>query len=441
MSSKEKSHQDFGSRLEDVIQNDVGVDKASRFFWEEARKDAESFPTSYLLLTHTRLRLLSRKLGESTVTLIHANNCRTEKGSSGEVRSEMQRCKTDPLIRTHLSKISNAESIENLDLIERDGLVQETEKRLLRDTAISTVWESSANVAWQSAAVDMQMPPFEPEEERFEKVENIARRLNESKSRFSASLMRLISILEEIEEIPPTPVAKLLEIESKDYLDKLKNDNKEKSSSIRNRFIRIADRSENKLKERGMHFLNLLLDRRNARLLDSLRLHFSLESLALSKLLDTDFGAEWKIDEGGYDNKDFRTTLRKDMEDLFLTIGCYQDVLEALNKEGDPKRARIRIAPKTARRASEDQKEHLKTAFKTLKTESGLNHATRDDWKEALTDESTKGEAKINGVERLACSCLNVDKKGQLPARYKGFEDGGFATLVQDLYHGMWQST
>jgi hypothetical protein len=285
------------------------------------------------------------------------------------------------------------------------------------------------------------MPPFEPEAERFEKVENIARRVNEPDSQFSSSLIRLISLLEKADEIPIEPVAKLLKRDSQEYLGDLKQKNPEEASVRRNSFIRIAEHSEKQLERRGSELLQTLLDGRNAKLLDGLYSHFSLESLALSKLLSTDFGSDWILDEGSYDNEDFRTTLRKEMENLFLTIGCYQDVLEALNKEGDPKRARTQIAPKTAGQASDNQKGHLQTAFDTLKEDQTLSRSSRDKWKIALTDKSTNGEAKINGVERLACSCLNVDKKGQLPTRYKGFADGGFATMVQDLYHGTWQST
>lgn len=441
MPSNDKSRQDFGTRLENLIRDDKEIEGAARFFWAEARKDAEMFPASYLLMIHHRIRQLSKKIGESAAQVIHANTCRTDAGvEESDVRSEIQRCVTDSFARTHLSQISNAERIENLDLIENDGLLQEVEEQLTRDAAISVVWRTATNAAWQSAGVGAEMPPFEPREQRKKKVAEVNRRLKEAESQFAARLMRLMSLLEKAEELPVKPVTKLLKRDSHEHLEDLKQKNPEEASVWRNKFIRIAERSQKQLERQGSELLKTLLDRRNAKFLAGLYSNFSLESSALSEVLSTDFGAEWIMDGGDLDKVNFRASVRREMEKLFLAVGCYQDVLEALNEEGDPNRARVRIAPKTARQASEAQKEHLKTAFKTLK-KSDLNHSTKDDWKTVLDDESTKGEAKIDGISRLACKCFDTDRKGELPQRYQGYQNGGFATLVRDLYYGTWETS
>lgn len=442
MPSNEKSRQDFGNRLESLARDDKEIETAARFLWVEARKDAEMFPAAYLLMVHNRIQRLSKKIGESAVKVVHANNCRTDaEAEESEVRSEIQRCETDSFVRTHLSQISNIDRIEKLDLIENDELLREAEEQLIRDAAISVAWRAATNAAWHSAGVGAEMPPFEPKEQRKKKVAEVNRRLKEAESQFAASLMHLMSLLEEVEELPVEPVTKLLKRDSQEYIEDLKQKYPEEASVRRNRFIRIAERSQKQLERRGSELLRTLVDRRNAKLLAGLYSHFSLESSALSDLLSTDFGAEWVVDEGEYDKVNFRASARREMENLLLTIGCYQDVVEALNKDGDPNRALVRIAPKTAHHATEDQKEHLKTALKTLTKNSSLKDSARDEWKTALTDESTKGGAKIGGISRLACKCFDADSKGELPQRYQGYQNGEFATLVRDLYYGTWKTS
>lgn len=126
------------------------------------------------------------------------------------------------------------------------------------------------------------------------------------------------------------------------------------------------------------------------------------------------------------------------MESLFLSLGCFIDVREALNDTGDPKRARETIAPVTDRIASDKQAQHLETAHDALQSNPGLRTDPKVQWESKLTGGVT-GNTVIRGVERLAKDCYGVEKKEELPDEYLRFESGGFANLVEDLFHGSWE--
>lgn len=188
-----------------------------------------------------------------------------------------------------------------------------------------------------------------------------------------------------------------------------------------------------------MNFYWRLIDRHNAKVLSTINSELSLSSPAFSKLLTTDFGSKWVLESEIGEHNNLRDSVREEMQNLLLGIGCFWDVFEALKEEGDPKYARRKLAPKTAQIATDSQEKHLKETLNTLKKESDLRYSTQEKWRSAL-EGNTTGDAVIKSIVRLANRCHGVDRKGALPDRYRGFKDGSFALLVEDLFYGRWGS-
>lgn len=427
------------STCEKLLRKNAEIQEASQLLWREAREESERFPPSYLLVVYNRLKGLTRSAKLSAAR----SACLLQLKKSDRLDTEDERTKAkeyaaDPLLHAHYNQVDKESTVDStsrsFDQLESDVL-ETVKEHLINDAALLTAWRAAWNLAWQSSAVDKAMPPFRPWEDRMDKARHIAQKVNDPDTQFATSLQRLVQLNRRNENLPIAPVAQLIRRNYQDYFADLQAAHSTKASEQRNRFIRLAERSEDELLRRGNEVLRRLIDRHNAKVLSTIHSELSLSSPAFSKLLTTDFGSEWVLDNEPDEGTDVRASLREEMQKLFLALGCFWDVFEALKEKGDPKYARREPAPKTVQIASSTQEKHLKEAFNTLKQESNLQHASQEDWRSALTGNTT-GDAVIKGIVSLACNCYSVEQKGALPDRYLGFKGGGFALLIEDLFYG-----
>lgn len=429
-----------------LLDEDDEVQRTLRLFWKEARKEAEFFPPSYLLPVYCRLTVVTENIKEAAVKAASLRILnREEELQAGNLTDEVERFEEDDLILAYLNQDDEEGglSFDSSELLESQ-LPERLEKRLTRDAAVFTAWEGSLNAAWLSAAVDEEMPPFEPSRRRNRRMRQITERLNNSDSEFAESLQRLFRLAESSGTFPLRAYAKLMQRNSRKYLAEMKERYPEKASIRRNQFIRLAERSERELVRRGRKFCRALQDRHNAKVLSSIYSRISLSSPVLSELLNTDLGSDWILDNEVDEGDGLIAPSREKMQDLFLVVGCFWDVFEALKEQGEPSYARREVAPKTARTAKNSRANHqirlnhLKKAIHVLRQNSSLRRSTKEKWKFQLEGDKT-GDAVVKGIDRLAKDCFGVEEKGQLPDQYRGFKSGGFANLVEDLFHGSWE--
>lgn len=425
------------------LRKNAEIQEVLQPLWREAREESERFPPSYLLVVFSRLEGLARSSKLSAAR----SACLLQLKKSDRLDTEDERTKAkeyaaDPLLRAHYNQVDKESTVDStsrsFDQLESD-LLEAVKKHLVDDAALLTAWQGAWNVAWQSSAADMDMPPFKPRENRMEKVRHIARKVKDPDTQFATSLQRLVQLNRRNENLPIAPVAQLMRRNYLDYFADLQAAHSTRASEQRNRFIRLAERSEDELVRRGNEVLRRLIDRHNAKVLSTINSELSLSSPAFSKLLTTDFGSEWVLDSEPDEGTDLRASLREEMQKLFLAMGCFWDVFEALKEKGDPKYARREAAPKTVQIATSTQEKHLKEAFNTLKQESNLQYASQEEWRSALAGNTT-GDAVIKGIVSLACNCYGVERKGALPDRYLGFKGGGFTLLIKDLFYGRFDS-
>jgi len=435
MSLKQEAEREGDNKLARLVRNDEGIRRAAKFFWQQSRRDSEVFPFPYLLLASVRLEALSLQLSKLVNETIYLCKLReSDAYGPSTVQQEIQEWKAQPLIQAHLDDIHDDPA--DSSLMEDDSLLREVEDQISRDAALSITWWSSVRVSWRSALVNIDMPPFRPAQARNEEVKYIADEAR--KTDFWSTATDLGTTIEKADPTPLLPIAKLLARHYREYFRKLKEEHPRQASSEREKWIRYAERSKLELQKQGRRMLETFVDRHNARVLSGLYDEFSLGSRALSKFLSTNFGSDTALDTNIEEKQEIRSLLRKNMERTLLSLGCFVDTIEALNDKGDPKYARQRIASETDRRATRDQAEHLETAYRALKANPDLIHASKDKLKHSLGEETTGGNV-IRSVERLAKNkCFEVKQKTDLPDHYRGYKSGGFANLVRDLFHGSW---
>lgn len=423
-----------------LLDQDDEVQRTLRLFWKEARKEAEFFPPSYLLPVYCRLTVVTENIKEAAAKAASLRSLNREEGlQARNLEDEVEPFEEDDLISTYLSEYAEKGDLcfDTSELLESQ-LPERLEKRLTRDAAVFTAWKGSLNAAWLSAAVDEEMPSFEPSHKRNQKVQQITKRVKNSDSQFASSLQRLLGIAESSGTFPVRAYAKLVQRNHRKYLAEIKERYPEISSKHRQRFIRLAENSEKDLVRRGGNFCRALQDRHNAKVLSSIYSRISISTPVLSKLLNTDFGSEWILDNKVGEGADLMASSREEMRNLFLVIGCFLDVFEARKEEGDPKFARQRVAHKTAQEATTIEADDLEKAFHVLRDNSSLRRSPRGAWESKLT-EDRKGDTVIDNVVRLAKRCFGADEKSELPDEYLRFKSGGFANLVEDLFHGTWK--
>lgn len=241
------------------LRENAEIREALQLLWREAREESKLFPPSYLLISYSRLERLTREAKLSaarSACLLRLK--KADRLDTDDERKKATEYTRDPLLKAHYNQVSE-ESIgdshyQSFELLESE-LLKTVKKQLIDDAALLTAWQGAWNVAWQSSAVEMTMPPFKPKNDRLKKVRHIARTVNDPDTQFATALQRLVQLKRRKEDLPIAPVAQLLHRNYRNYFADLQATHSTKASEQRNQFIRFAERSEDELVKRGNELL------------------------------------------------------------------------------------------------------------------------------------------------------------------------------------------
>jgi hypothetical protein len=245
-------------------------------------------------------------------------------------------------------------------------------------------------------------------------------------------LDRVLEALEDGRDVPDKVWSTLLARDVKQHLDRVVHDSPAYSDHL-DTFVQQARNHPSAYRQQRSAIISELARLGTLHTLVA-ALHIAPSEDRKSEIKDllwkTDEGADWWIDKGWNDLDELRREVQGNLESTLLRLIAWEKVRTAIQEDGDARQAAAGIAAQTARHATPDQRRHLEAARDRLQSDPDLRTAKQGAWR----------DARRQAVIDLAHDCLGTSSKRERgwPDAYQGFQNGGFATLVEELCDGSW---